>query len=93
MCYGPLTNGNATEQSIPALLRSEWYPAIRNGVLAAVIVLAVLLLEGTPLWIILATTLGALTLGIVLHQFVLLVGALALRMKAHWSGLTSRPTH
>lgn len=86
MCYGPLTDGSATERPITSLLRSELVPAVRNGVLAAAIVLGVLLFEGTPVWLILWSAIGAVVLGTVLHQFVLLAGTVFIRFKIRWVG-------
>ena len=84
MCFDRLTDEETVETSLPALLAAEWRCALRNGALAGVMVVAVLLVQGTPAWLVLASAAGALALGFVLHQGVLLAGAGVLRARARW---------
>lgn len=81
MCYDRLTDDDVTQIGISTLLRSELYCAGRNGLLAGVIVLAVLLVQGTPAWIIAVSVAGAVILGAGIHQLVMLAGATALRLR------------
>ena len=81
MCYDRLVNDDeVAETSAAELFRSELFCALRNGSLAGVMVLAVLLFEGTPAWVLLLSVAGA----VVLHQSVLLAGAGVLRARARW---------
>ncbi|WP_324661988.1 hypothetical protein [Haloarcula sediminis] len=85
MCYDRLINDDeVAETSMAALFRSELRCALRNGAMAAGIVLVVLLVEGTPAWLVLGSAAGALALGALLHQAVLLAGAGVLRARARW---------
>ncbi|WP_276271642.1 hypothetical protein [Haloarcula litorea] len=81
MCYDRLVNGDVTEQRVPSLLRAELFCAVRNGALAGVIVLVVLLVRGVPAWLVAGSVLGAVALGTVLHQTVLLTGTAVLRLR------------
>ena len=85
MCYDRLIDEDTAETSVPTLLRSEWFCAVRNGALAAAMVLVVLLLEGTPAWLIAASVGGALALGAIVHQLVFLVGVGVVRAMGQWS--------
>ena len=84
MCFGRLTDEESLEASLPALLAAEWRCAVRNGALAAAMVVAVLLVEGTPAWLVLGSAAGAVVVGTVLHQVVLLFGVGVLRARARW---------
>ena len=85
MCYDRLVNDDeVAETSAAELFRSELFCALRNGSLAGVMVLAVLLFEGTPAWVLLLSVAGAVVLGTLLHQSVLLAGAGVLRARARW---------
>jgi len=87
MCYDRLVNDDeVTEMAAAALFRSELRCALRNGSLAGVMVLAVLLYEGTPLLLVAASALGAVALGTLIHQGILLTGAGLLRARARWRG-------
>lgn len=78
MCYDPLVEGDA-DQPVTAMLRAELAAAVRNGAVAGVVVLAVLLVDGAPAWVVAASVAGALVLGTVLHQALLVAGALVVR--------------
>jgi len=82
MCFDRLTDEETFKSSLPALLATEWRCGVRNGALAGVVVAAVLLVQGTPAWLVLGSAAGTLVLGAVLHQAVLLAGADVLRARA-----------
>ncbi|MFC6973754.1 hypothetical protein ACFQL1_02170 [Halomicroarcula sp. GCM10025709] len=82
MCYDRLVEDDVVETRLPDLLRSELRCALRNGALAGVMVLAVLVFEGAPPWLVAASTLGAVVLGAVLHQGLFAVGTLVQRARA-----------
>ena len=85
MCYDRLVNDETVaETGVTALFRSELSCALRNGALAGVMVLAVLLFEGAPLWVTAASVVGAVALGTLFHQCILLAGAGVLRVRARW---------
>lgn len=84
MCYERLVEDDVVETGMRELLWSEWYCAVRNGTLAGLMVLAVLLFEGAPAWLVVASVGGAVALGTVLHQLVLLAGAGLVRARARW---------
>jgi len=84
MCYDRLVDEDAATASVRDLLRSEWYCALRNGALAGVMVLAVLLFQGAPAWVVAVSVAGAVALGTAIHQLVLLAGAGVLRASARW---------
>ncbi|WP_254274225.1 hypothetical protein [Haloarcula marina] len=87
MCYDRLVNDDdIAATSVGALLRSELYCALRNGAMAGVIVLSVLLYQGAPAWLVVASVAGAVALGTTLHQLLLLGGAGILRLHARWDG-------
>jgi len=91
MCFDRLTDEETATASVGELLAAEWWCALRNGVMAAAIVLGVLLVAGTPAWIVLVSAAGAVVLGTVLHQAVLLAGAGVLRARARWLDGRDRP--
>jgi hypothetical protein len=92
MCYDRLVNDDdVTETGAVELVRTESVCALRNGVLAGVIVLAVLLFEGAPPWLLAASVGGAVGLGWVLHQSLLLAGAGVLRARARWRETLANP--
>lgn len=84
MCYDRLVEEDVVETSIPTLLRTELWCALRNGALAGVMVLAVLLFEGAPVWLVAASVLGAIALGALLHQTVFVVGTAVQRLRARY---------
>ena len=63
MCYDRLTDEETVETSLPAVLGAEWRCALRNGSLAAAMVLAVLLVQGAPPWVVVVSAAGAVALG------------------------------
>lgn len=73
MCYESLIEGTATERPLSALLREELRAAVRNGVAAAAVVVAVSLTYGADPTATAGAALGAVVLGAVLHQAVLVV--------------------
>lgn len=79
MCYEVLQDDHVTDRSIPALLRLESRAAVINGLEAAVLVALVLLWQGTTLLLVAASAIAALTLGALLHQLVLIGGAVLIR--------------
>jgi hypothetical protein len=80
MCYESLLNGDAAEKSVRDLLREERRDALRNGLAAAVLVAAVLFAEDAATWTVVALAVAAVALGAVLHQAVLVAGAVAVRL-------------
>jgi hypothetical protein len=86
MCFDRLRDEETVEASLPAVLAAEWRCALRNGAMAAAIVVAVLLVDGTAVGLVLGSAAGAIVLGTVLHQIVLLTGWGVLRARARWRG-------
>lgn len=84
MCFDRLADEETLETSLPALLAAESRCALRNGAMAAAMVLVVLLVQSTPAWVVGVSAVGALVLGTALHQAVLLVGTGVLRARARW---------
>jgi hypothetical protein len=82
MCYESLVDGEVTEQSLGSSLRAEFRDALKNGVVAAVIVAAVLTTRGVDPVITAVAATGALVLGAVVHQLLLVVATVALRVRA-----------
>lgn len=80
MCFEALTDDEAPTDPLSSLLVAELPAALKNGALAAVFVVAMLSAQGS---LALATGailgLGALVLGIALHQTVLVAGVLVRR--------------
>ena len=92
MCYDRLVNDdNVTEMGAVALFSSELVCALRNGALAGVMVLAVLFYRGAPPLLLAGSVLGAVALGTLLHQGILLAGAGVLRVRARWRGNGPEP--
>jgi len=91
MCYDRLVNDEeVTETGAVELVRTESLCALRNGALAGAIVLAVLLFEGAPLGLLAASVAGAVALGWLLHQTLLLAGVRVLRARTRWRTSGSR---
>jgi len=84
MCFDRLTDEETLERGLSALLAAEWRYALRNGAMAGVIVVAALLFEGAPAWLTVGSAAGAVVLGALLHQAVLLIGWGVLRTTARW---------
>lgn len=80
MCLTALREGDVTDKPFLSLLRSEFDGALRNGLLAASIVLVVTLSWGASTTAVLLRTTGALVLGVALYLVVLLAGAMMLRL-------------
>ncbi|MFB6298333.1 MAG: hypothetical protein ABEH56_07415 [Salinirussus sp.] len=74
MCYESLLNGEAAERPIVELLRAELPGALKDGTVAALAVVAVLAASATPPVLIAGAALGAVLLGVALHQAVLVAG-------------------
>jgi len=69
------------------LIRSESRSALTDGLVAAVAVLAVGLVAGAATWPVAVGAVAAVPLGFVLHQAVLVVGVLLVRLRGtHTSG-------
>jgi Mg/Co/Ni transporter MgtE len=81
MCFDALLDGDANEQSTVELLRGELASATANGLVAATIVVAALVTQGTAPGLVAAMAGGAFVLAILLHQFVLLAGARLVRRR------------
>jgi hypothetical protein len=86
MCFAALLNGDATRRSLSEIIRAELSRAVANGAVAALLVVGVLAVEGTPLGLAAVLALGALLLGTVLHQAVLAGGVLVLRGRRRFGG-------
>lgn len=84
MCYDRLTDDDVAETRLRDLLASELRCSVRTGSVAGLVVLAVLIFEGAPLWLLAVSVIGAVTLGAVLHQSVFLLGALVQRGRARF---------
>lgn len=91
MCYDRLGDDDIVETRIGDLLASELVCALRNGALAGVMVLAVLVFDGAPLWVLAVSVVGAVALGALLHETLFLVGALVQRGRNRL-GRTDAPT-
>lgn len=89
MCFDSLIEDEVHEKTIREMIRGELPSAFKDGIVAALVVLAVLATSGTPAWLIAASTLGAVVLGVFLHQFVLLAGISLLR----WHGRSTETPH
>ncbi len=82
MCYESLLDERAREQSVASLLRTERWDAFVNGLEAALVVVALLLWQGTPPVLLAGAALGAVVLGYVLHQLVLVAGIGVVRLRS-----------
>lgn len=87
MCYEDLRAAEVRDRSMRALLRAERVDAVVNGLEAAALVSLVLLWHGVSLAPVAASALAAVALGAVIHQAVLVVGAVFLRSRDRRSGL------
>lgn len=79
-CFCALRDGRATKARLVTLLRAELWPAVRTGILAALTVAVVLAGAGGPPVAVGVRVVGALLLGTLLHQAVLVAGVGALRL-------------
>lgn len=82
MCYEALRNGDATERPLGDVVRAELSDAAVNGVAAAVIVAAVLYGQGYAIGLIAPFAAGALVLGLLIHEAVLVAGVGVQRVRA-----------
>ncbi|MEF8852620.1 MAG: hypothetical protein V5A44_09110 [Haloarculaceae archaeon] len=81
MCYESLVDGEATDRPLATLLRGELRDAFANGLGAAALVVAVLVTSGVDPAVTAAAATGALALGTVFHQTVLVVATGVLRVR------------
>lgn len=88
MCFAALLNGDATDRSIRDLVWEELPRSLGNGTVAALLVVAVAVIEGASLALTAGLALGAVVLGTVLHQTVLLWGVALLRGRNRLRGRT-----
>lgn len=91
VCYEDLRTDTVLERSLTGLLRAETRDAVVNGVEAAALVVFVLAWQGTPALLVATSALLAVPLGALLHQAVLVVGAVVLRRRARRGGRTAQP--
>ncbi|ACV48823.1 MULTISPECIES: hypothetical protein [Halomicrobium] len=89
MCFAALLNGDATDRSVVEMIRDELPRSLGNGTVAAVLVVAVSVLEGASLALTAGMAFGAIALGTVLHQAVLLGGVALLRGREGLRGRSS----
>ena len=81
MCYEALVTGEAAEKPVARLLRTELGSAVTDGTVAALVVLAVLAVRGIAPALVAGAAVGALVLGVVVHQAVLLAGTALVRWR------------
>lgn len=82
MYFEVLVDGDATEKPLRDLLDAELTSALKDGTVAALVVLAVLLAGGTGSLLTAGATLGALVFAVLLHQAVLVAGVGVVRWRA-----------
>ena len=83
MCYESLVDEDeAVEKPMGDLVREEMGSAVTDAGIATTAVVAMLLVAGTPLWLVGATALVTPVLTVVLHQAVLVAGVCAVRWRA-----------
>lgn len=92
MCYGALLNGDATDQPLTTLRREERPKALLNGLAAGLIVVAVLLANGASATLAAGATAGAVGLGAVFHQVLLVAAVLTVRAYDRPTRSDSGPT-
>jgi heme A synthase len=90
MCYESLVEGEGTERPLAALLRAELRDALKTGLATGMIVVAVLATSGLDSVLTAVAAVGALALGAAVHQALLVVAAVVLRV---WSVLGSGGRH
>lgn len=82
MCYESLVDEDeAVEKPMGDLVREEMGSAVTDAGIATTAVVAMLLVAGTPLWLVGATALVTPVLTVVLHQAVLVAGVYAVRWR------------
>jgi len=79
MCFAALLNGDAVDRPLREIVRGELPRSLANGTVAAALVVLASVLEGASVALTLGLALGAVALGTVLHQSVLLGGVALLR--------------
>jgi len=82
MCFGVLTDGDATEVPVARLLRAEAGHAARQGAVTALAVLAVLLAGGVGAGLAAAAAAAGFVATVLVHQAVLLAAVAVLRWRA-----------
>lgn len=83
MCYESLVDEDqATGKPVSSLVRAEMGSAVVDAAIATTAVLGMVLLAGTPLWLVVATALVTPVLTVLLYQFVLVVGIGVVRWRA-----------
>ncbi|MFT4921959.1 MAG: hypothetical protein ACI8XM_001167 [Haloarculaceae archaeon] len=92
MCFEALIDGDANEKSLRTLIREEVGSALTDATVAALTVVVVLLGSGTGPLLTVGAALGAVVLGVVLHQAVLVVGVALVRWRADAERRPPEPT-
>jgi len=82
MCYNALTDGDAEEKEMIQLLREEFSAAVKDGAIAATVVLLMLVAGGIGPALVAGATVVTFVLGIALHQIVLVAGVGVLRLRS-----------
>jgi hypothetical protein len=83
MCYESLVDEDeAIEKPLAQLVREETGSAVTDAGIATTAVVAMLLVAGTPLWLVGATALVTPVLTLLLHQAVLIAGVSVVRWRA-----------
>jgi hypothetical protein len=83
MCYESLVDEDeAIEKPMGDLVREEMGSAVTDAGIATTAVLAMLLIAGTPLWLVGATALVTPVLTVIFHQAVLVAGVYVVRWRA-----------
>lgn len=83
MCYEALVDEDeAIEKPVADLVRGEMGSAVTDGGIATTAVVAMLLLAGTPLWLVGLTALVTPVLTVLMHQAVLVAGVYVVRWQA-----------
>jgi hypothetical protein len=89
MCYDALVDEDeAIEKPVADLVRGEMGSAVTDAGIATTAVVAMLLLAGTPLWLVGLTALVTPVLTVIMHQAVLVAGVYVVR----WQATADPPT-
>jgi hypothetical protein len=84
MCYESLVDEDeAIEKPVDDLVREEMRSALVDAGIATVAVVAMLLVVGTPVWLVGVTALVTPVLTLVVHQAVLVAGIGLVRWRAN----------
>jgi len=81
MCFEALVDGDAAEKPLSDLVREEMSSAAKDGAVAALVVLALLVAGGTPPALIAGAVVGTAALGVAVHQVVLVAGVAVVRAR------------